>query len=138
MSEVNYSTLKRSRLDRQCLFTITAAEIKVASFIVWTVLSVIMLFILLMPFFLSHDRILQLAPNCVSRIKYNRECSLCGMSHAFIAISEGKIRHAYSYNKAAIPTYVFFAFNELIFLGLILMTAIKKPKTGKELKLHCS
>jgi len=120
-----------SQFNWRQYFMISRAQLKIASFIVWTILSIIIFFILITPFFLSHDSILKLAPCCASPIKYNKECALCGMSRAFIAISERKISLAYSYNKAAIPTYTAFVLNEAFFVGLILMMCIKKSEPSR-------
>ena len=116
---------------------ISLNELKLSLFLVWSILSMIILSVLIAPLFLSQDTILKLTPDCVSRTKYNRECPLCGMSRAFIAISEGNLGVAYFSNKAAIPTYLTFASNEILFLGLILATCIKKFRIGKELRTHC-
>jgi hypothetical protein len=114
---------------------ISLTELKISLFLVWSILSIIILFILIAPLFLSQDSILKLAPYCVSRTKYNKECPLCGMSRAFIAISKGNLGVAYSANKAAIPTYLTFALNEVFFLGLIFTTCIKKSESARNSKL---
>ena len=107
-------------------------ELKLSLFLVWSILSIIILFILIGPLLLPQDSILELAPGCVSRIKYNKECSLCGMSRAFIAISKGNLEIVYSANKAAVPIYLSFVFNEVFFLGVIFAMCIKRSESAKK------
>ena len=114
---------------------ISPNELKFSLFLVWSILSMIIFFILIAPLFLSQDSILKLAPDCVSRTKYNKGCLLCGMSRAFIAISKGNLGVAYSANKAALPTYLTFALNEIFFLGFIFSTCIKKFESEKTSRL---
>ncbi|MCC6636623.1 MAG: DUF2752 domain-containing protein [Ignavibacteriaceae bacterium] len=71
-------------------------------------------FILVLSFF--DDASFSLSPVCLSISQYNTECSLCGMTRAFVAISNFDFGSAWTLNRAAIGLYLFFLIN--IFFAL--------------------
>ena len=50
-----------------------------------------------------------LSETCSSRILLGMDCPGCGMSRAFISISDRKIRKALRFNSASLVVYLFFA-----------------------------
>ncbi|MEO0248149.1 MAG: DUF2752 domain-containing protein [candidate division WOR-3 bacterium] len=94
-------------------------EVKLSFLIVWLILSIGMLFVLVAPFALSADTIAALVPTCEWKVKYGRECSLCGMTTSFIQISHGNFKQSLLSNRASIPLYVVFVINELFGLPFL-------------------
>ncbi|MBK7867654.1 MAG: DUF2752 domain-containing protein [Ignavibacteriales bacterium] len=54
---------------------------------------------------------LSLSPVCLSVSQYNTECSLCGMTRAFVAISNFDFGSAWTINRAATGLYLLFLTN---------------------------
>ena len=50
-----------------------------------------------------------LRETCTSRILFAMDCPGCGMSRAFISISDGRIRKALQFNSAGLIVYLFVA-----------------------------
>lgn len=57
---------------------------------------------------------LRISPVCISMSKYGTECSLCGMTRSFVAISNLEISRSFNFNKAGIPLYTIFLLNIVI------------------------
>lgn len=93
-----------------------STQTKHAFLIVWLILSAIFFAIFIAPFFLSSEEIYQLTPTCEWRNKYNKECFFCGMTTAFIHISQGNFLEANASNQLSIPFFSMLFFNEIIFL----------------------
>jgi len=89
-------------------------EIKLALSIVWLVVSLIILMILITPFIFSNKTIVALSPKCEWKVKYNKDCPLCGMTTSFILISQGKFSQAFMANKFSICLYFIFVLNEVV------------------------
>ena len=73
---------------------ITNRETTIAGFLVWGILSILILIVLLSPFVLPSDMLFNLSASCQIRNHGRELCCMCGMTKAFIAISEGNIRQA--------------------------------------------
>jgi hypothetical protein len=91
-------------------------EQKLAILITWTFISVITIWILLFPFLAGKETVLRAAPACVSKSQFNIECIFCGMTRAFIEISNGSFSKAYSLNRGSFFVYSFFVMNSLTFI----------------------
>ena len=91
-------------------------ERKMAILIVWVIISLTTIMILLFPFIASKQTILENTPTCISKSQFNIECSLCGMTRAFIEISSGNYKNAYYLNKGSLYIYSSFILNSIIFL----------------------
>lgn len=91
-------------------------EIKKAFIIVWFIISFVIFLMLLFPFILPNNTILSIVPTCEWKIKYHKDCSLCGMTTAFILLSEGHIKAALTYNKGCLFLYMLFIINEAVIL----------------------
>lgn len=97
-----------------------------AVLIVWMIISIITTIVLIISFFIEKQAVLQLTPTCISKSQFNIECSLCGMSRAFIKISNYEFSEAYNLNNGSIFVYLSFLLNSLIFIIYAIMQNIKK------------
>ncbi len=88
------------------------ADLKNALRIVWLTASLIIVAALAAPFALGQEGLARLLPPCEWKVKYHRECPLCGMTTSFIDISEGQLGSAQRANRAGIPMYLLFVTNE--------------------------
>mgnify|MGYP001774018814 CR=1 FL=1 len=101
---------------------INSKEIKKALIVVWMVISSIIFIILIIPYIFPENSILSLIPECELKVKYNKECILCGMTRSFILISKGEIEKAILENKFSIYVYFAFLLNEI----LVILFLMKK------------
>jgi hypothetical protein len=100
-------------------------QLKLAIFIVWVILSGIILFTLTAPFVLSVNSMDKLVPKCEWNIKYNKECFLCGMTRGFIYFSQGNFTGASEMNKFSPFLYLLFVANETV-LTFVLFRKFRK------------
>ena len=56
---------------------------------------------------------LKISPTCISIIQSGQECSMCGMTRSFIAISNFELDAAWQLNRAAISLYTLFLINAM-------------------------
>ncbi len=70
---------------------------------------------------------LGLSPVCLSIIQNNTECSLCGMTRAFVAISNFDFNSAWNLNRLAFVLYPLFLTN-MVFALHRTYIIVKKPK----------
>ena len=105
-----------------------AEEQKKALLAVWAVVSVIFAVILLLPFFAGRQAILEHTPVCLSKSQFNAECLLCGMTRAFIEITQGHFSAATSFNKGSIALFSVFALISISFTGMIFKRFINSLK----------
>ena len=89
---------------------------RMAAALVWLIVSGIVAGILAAPFLLGSAGVREIAPVCERKARSGRECALCGMTTAFLSISEGRLDRASRSNRASLPLYGLFATNELLFL----------------------
>jgi len=101
-------------------FVMEGQQIKVAIFTVWLILSGVFLVILTLPFLFAPDTITALAPTCAWKEKEGKACPLCGMTSAFISISQGRFSKARQANGFSLYLYALLASNEILMLLLIL------------------
>ena len=99
-------------------------QIRLSFFIVWLTLSGIILLILATPFLLSQDVINTIMPLCELKAKFNKECSLCGMTTSFYYISQGKFNQAFMANWFSPYLFTLFVVNEVT----MMVTLFKKIK----------
>ncbi|NLB48517.1 MAG: DUF2752 domain-containing protein [Erysipelotrichia bacterium] len=91
-------------------------EQREAVYIVWTVITIVSFAVIIFPFFTNNETVLKNSPTCISIGKYNRECCLCGMTRAFIEISNGNFRNAISLNKGSIPLFFIITINAIVYI----------------------
>ena len=108
-------------------------EQKAAILIVWFIISLITTTIILFPFVFDRQTILENSPKCISKNHFNIDCSLCGMTRAFIEISNGNFSTAYELNKGSLYIYSSFILNIIIFTTYIIYkTKLKKRNAHKD------
>ena len=91
--------------------------------IIWGIISIITITTVIVPFFLNKKTILEATPVCISKSQLNIDCSFCGMSRAFIEISNGNYKNAYKLNKGSLYLYITFSLNFFIFVRYIIYIA---------------
>ncbi len=84
-------------------------------FIAWAAISVVTALITISPFFMDRQNILKNSPTCISKKQFNVDCSLCGMTRAFIEISSGNFSNAHDLNKGSLYVYFSFVLNFILF-----------------------
>jgi hypothetical protein len=94
-------------------------EVRLSFFIAWMVLSAAVLGVLLAPLVLPSTTIQRLAPQCQWKVRYNRDCPMCGMTTSFILICRGKFKQASAGNRASIPLFSILVANELCAILLL-------------------
>lgn len=85
-------------------------------FVVWSVITIISFGVILFSFFADKQTVLNNSLTCVSKSKFNTECSLCGMTRAFIEIANGNISNAISFNKGSVPLYFVVLLNFIVYI----------------------
>lgn len=96
-------------------------EIKVSFLTVWLVIGLVIFTILVTPFIFPTQSIKNLVPVCKWKLKYNKPCPLCGMTTAFINISDGNFSAAQKLNRFSGGLYSAFLINEIITLAFLLL-----------------
>ncbi len=91
-------------------------EYKRSFIFTWYILSTIILLIIMAPYFVRQATLLNILPTCSSKVTLHKECSLCGMTHAFISLSKFDINSAYEFNRGSIFLYSVFAINGTCFI----------------------
>lgn len=95
-------------------------QFKCAIFVVWIILSGVIFFILVAPFLFTVKTINVTSPKCEWKVKYNRECALCGMTRGFIHISHGDLIEASISNKFSIYLYFLFVVNDVVAMYVLI------------------
>ncbi len=90
------------------------ADLKTALLISWLLISLMIFPVLAAPFLVQPETLMSLTPVCEWKVKYNRECPLCGMTTAFILISEGRLNEAVEANRGSIPLYAALLWNQFV------------------------
>ena len=88
---------------------------KKALAIVWTIYSVLILTIILIPFTVDINFISSFIPVCSAKLGGNC-CILCGMTTSFYSISRLDFETALSLNRYSLFLYSFFVINSIVFL----------------------
>jgi hypothetical protein len=76
----------------------------------------------------------RVAPACESQRRGEGPCTLCGMTHAFVAISRGRFSEAAGHNPAGVPLYAGLAGNEIIF-GVVLLKRAARRRAHPPLEI---
>ena len=95
-------------------------QITVALIWVWLLLSAFLLSVILAPFLLSEATLLSVSAIVQWPHQSQVTCSLCGMTRAFIALSQGHLNEAVHFNQRSVALYGLLLANILgaaIFLG---------------------
>ena len=95
------------------------SEVKLSFFIAWMVISVVVFGVLLAPIILPGATIRRLEPRCEWKVRYKKECPMCGMSTSFIFICCGKLKEASAANRASLPLFLILVANEICAILLL-------------------
>ena len=87
-------------------------ELKNAIYIVWYVISVILLVILVLAL-LNPPRLLNEIPLCEYKLE-GKECCFCGMTRAFFAIGNMNFQIAQRLNSGSVLLFIMFLLNTII------------------------
>ena len=88
-------------------------EIRLAFGIAWGIISLVVLLVLVLPFAVPGEVITAALPPCEWQVRYQEPCPLCGMTTAFLRISDGDLRGATAANRFSLCLYSLFVANEL-------------------------
>jgi hypothetical protein len=105
--------------DWRNLFRFPPGQISTALRRAWAVVSLALALALLAPAALPASVVFRAAPVCQSKLRYGKSCPLCGMTHAFVAISRGRFAEAARENRASLPLYAGMAANQLFFAAAL-------------------
>ena len=92
--------------------------------IVWILYSALILIVILITIF-SPETLYKISPVCYSVSLYGVECFMCGMTRAFVEISDGNFQNAGTLNSLSIYVFGLMAFNSILFI----FYAIVRPKS---------
>lgn len=92
--------------------------------IVWILYSALILIVILITIF-SPETLYKISPVCYSVSLYGDECFMCGMTRAFVEISDGNFQNAGTLNSLSIYVFGLMAFNSILFI----FYAIVRPKS---------
>ncbi len=90
-----------------------AQEMKIAIASVWLIVSAILLAVIIAPYFIHESALLTASGFCQLSHQHQETCLLCGMTRAFIAISQGHFAEAFTLNQWSLPLYGVILTNEL-------------------------
>lgn len=94
-------------------------DVRLSFFIAWMVISAALFGVLLAPLILPSATIQRLEPRCEWKVRYAKECPICGMTTSFILICRGKFKEASAANKASIPLFSILIANEIAAILLL-------------------
>lgn len=115
----------REKIETSHFLTMEYKQLKLAIFVVWIILSGIILFTLSTPFIFSENSIDKIVPKCEWRVAYNKECYLCGMTRSFICFSQGNFTRARELNRFSPYLCLLFVTNQAA-LMFVLFWKFKK------------
>ncbi len=100
-------------------------EIRMAVTSVWVIVSAILLSALLASCLLPDRVLISLSTAC--QLQHNQQpCALCGMTRAFMAISQGRLDQATTFNRWSVALYGSFLVNGLL-AAIFLVGRIRNP-----------
>ena len=96
-----------------------ASNLDASLYYAWLILSLPLLTAVLLPLVAPSSLIQAIAPHCVWKAQFGRECPACGMTTAFLHIGRGEWRAAAASNAGSIPVYIGFVLNSLFWLRML-------------------
>ena len=103
----------------------------------WLIVSAAIVPVLAAPFLVPPRTLLSLMPPCQSKVRYGRECALCGMTRGFILISRGRFDDALRRNRASIPLYAALLWNEFLASWFVLESFRPRPRLQPTEEVPC-
>ncbi len=92
-----------------------ASDFRKALRSLWAILSLATAIVLVASFVLTPAQAARVTPQCVWRAKFHRDCACCGMTRAFLLISQGRFQEARAANRGSLPVYGGFLLNDFVF-----------------------
>ena len=105
-------------------------EVKTAFIAAWIIASIIVFFLVLLPGLLYSDILIYISN--VMQTAHQEPCALCGMTEAFIAISQGNFAQAKDLNPWSIKLHAIILINEVLAI-LVLVYILKEFLRAKYL-----
>ena len=102
-----------------------AREVKIVAVSIWLLISAIILLVIIAPYIFSEKAILSMSEKLKSEHPDGKSCSLCGMTRAFIAISEGDFDKALKLNHLSVWLYLMLCFEDVL-MALFIMQWLYK------------
>lgn len=99
-------------------------DLRAAFRIVWAIYSALILPVIFITIFFP-ETLYKISPACFSVRLYGEECFMCGMTRAFVEISDGNFQNAGTLNSLSIYVFGLMAFNSILFI----FYAIVRPKS---------
>jgi len=84
-----------------------------AFLLAWLAASALLAPVVLAPWVLPEEVVLEAAARCRSQHRNGQPCPLCGMTRGFLSIARGDWSQAERWNPASVPVYLAVAANEL-------------------------
>lgn len=107
------------------------SQFKLALMIIWLFWGLLFFFILVSPIIFTADKIHIISSYL--KIEHHKKCPLCGMTTAFIAISNGKPRQANLSNPYSLIIWFFLISNNLfLFIYLIKKFSATEPPRNQK------
>ena len=103
-------------------------QFRVALVVAWFAASLLSVPVSFAPFVVPAGTLLRWAPVCARKAKYGQECALCGMTHAFILISQGHFAEASHRNRGSFPLYFGLLGNQLLAARLVVGFRRARPE----------
>lgn len=104
-------------------------QYRLALTIAWFGVSLVALLCLVVPVVVPQSWILNNAPICWKQATIGEACSFCGMTRAFVLISDGRWGQAADLNRLAILLWMSFLTNSLVFSLFATVGAVSFAKT---------
>ena len=86
---------------------------------VWLLASAVALLGLVAPWLWSAEALLAFVPPCIWKSRFGVDCPSCGMTRAFLLISQGLFAEARALNPWSLWVYGLVTANELLFVGAV-------------------
>jgi hypothetical protein len=118
------------------LLRIDSRQLRLALHCSWLIVSIPLLVAVILPLVAPASLIQAITPRCVWKVRFGRECPICGMTTAFVDIGRGAWRQAQVSNAGGIPVYAAFLLNSLLALRSLIFLLVRsnyvdsKPDMG--------
>ena len=113
------------------------SELILAGVLVWSILSIGVFIILLLPFVVPQHQLAQLPiAECVWQARFHKPCVFCGMTTAFYAISSGDLAQAHRLNPLSLYIYAIFLLNTVCVVISIKRAALFVKNIGATIRRH--
>jgi hypothetical protein len=111
-------------------------QLRLSLYCSWLIVGIALLLAVILPLVAPEPLIHAITPRCVWKVRFGRECPLCGLTTAFIDIGRGAWRQARASNAGGIPLYAAFVLNSLFWFRSLIFLVLRnkyvhnKPDMG--------